>query len=250
MRRLFFLLLFLTDGSFAFGQQIPFPNAPVGQILDNRGWLGDERKDALEQRLRRYRTEHGVDVIVAIWDRELPQDRNLTELTKELGHAWGREELWAIVLKAPESVQRPEVHYGGILADQIDTQSLSSAVSQAIGRGLKDWTEEARTEAIAIELGEEFSYLRQRREQELALIRNKVTEITEAHEKNERQKAFRFVLAGAILIIIAAGIVFVWLLSRRSGPFEFPETHWKKRFGGDWSGGSTIVVSLSTKHSS
>jgi len=231
-------------------QETLLPNPPLGQVLDRKEWLGENRAVALEERLRRYRSDIGIDVLVVVWDRELPENQTLEELTRKLGKTWAREELWAVVLTAPNSLQRPEICYGGIVADQIDAKSLDHAVAQAIVRGLKDWTEQARIEAVALEIGEEFAYLMQRRTQELAFVRERVADITAVHQKTQKKQTFKYIFSALSLVLALSAALYFWLKLRRRGPYEFPETRWRKRLGGSWSGGSTIAATLPPTHSS
>ena len=250
-RPLTVLLAFLVLGGISRSEEAPLPNPPLGQVLDRAGWLDTERVRTLEDRLRRYRTEYGVDILVVIWDREIPGDQSLHELARELGRTWAREELWAIIMTEPDPVARPEVHYGGVVAEAIDAQSLETTVQNAVARGLKDWTDQARIEAVATEVGEEFAYLQQRRTQELAVVRERVAEFQQIQASNKKGKALRFVLAGLALLAVLGAAAFAWFFFfRRNGPYEFPETRWRRRLGGDWSGGSTIVASLPASRSS
>ena len=239
----FLFLLFSTLWICA--EETLLPNAPLGQVVDQTDWLGEERKKRLDERLRYFRASAGVDVFVVIWDRELPSDQTLKEFALTLGTEWSRENFWALVIKQPESIQRPEIQYGGIFVDGLKTEQLDYSVGEAITRGLKDWTDQARVEAIALEIGEEFSYLKQRRVHERTVVREHMEEIAVIHRKGQKKRTLRLVLAGLGLILtLSVGLFFGVRYFCSKKPYTFPETRWRKRLGGTWSGGSTIVATL------
>lgn len=242
------LLSILLLPAALFGQQVqqPLPNAPLGQVHDRSQWLGEERTQLLEDKLQRYRQEHGVDVLVVVWDHALPAESSLHDLATQLGAQWTRSELWAVVLTEANPVGRPEIRYGGAVADAIDPESLDRTVSEVVTRGLKDWTDQSRVEAIAMGIAREFIYLAQRREQELAVVREQAAVIVEERTKVRKRGLAGFVLKGILAVAALAGGAIAWTSFRRQRPFEFPETRWRRRLGGEWSGGSTIMVKSSS----
>lgn len=247
IRALALILIFLPGTLAAEELEFELPNSPLGQVLDRSGWLGADRQQNLESKLARYHAEHDVDILVVVWDREIPSELSMHDLARMIGDEWTRTGLWAVILTEPDPVGRPEVRYGGTIAETIAPQSLDTIVSEVVTRGLKDWTDQGRIEAISLGIAREFVYLAQRRDQELAVMREQAAVI---HQ--ERSKARKSSLAGIIakviggiggLIALGAG---VFLILQRRKPFEFPETRWRRRLGGEWSGGSTIMVKAST----
>ncbi len=242
--RFFSILPVLTTPATMWGQTIDFPNPPLGQVLDAGDWLGEDRRVRLEKELRHYRKRYEVDVMVILWDRGLPPETSLDELALRVGQTWERESFWVVVLHIPDSLLRPAVVYGGRATKRYLEEIPGLALHSASTRGMKERTTRAQVEALGLELGEEFVFLRHRaefeRKEQLASQKEKLENSEERHQT----MIFRAVIA-TLLALVAVGVVaLIYMTKRKPTDLSFPETRWRRRLGGSWSGGGQIVVSL------
>ena len=242
LRLLSFLCLLLPE--LATGQAIDFPGPPDGQVLDAGGWLGEDRKSRLEMELGHYRSRHDLDVLVILWDRGLPPGTTPEELASRVGQSWARQDLWTVVLHVPASLMRPAVAFGGRASTTYGEEATALALRNAVSRGMKERTTRAQVEALALELGEEFTFLKNQanneRQQNMALISRQDL----AGEESSQTMMFRAILATTFVLLAAGVATIIYLLKRRPSGLHFPETRWRRRLGAAWSGGSPIVVSL------
>ncbi len=245
LRLLCFLCLLLPG--VATGQAIDFPHPPAGQVLDAGGWLGEERRSRLEEELGRYRASHALDVLVVLWDRGLPPETTLEGLARRVGETWARHDLWAVVLHVPDSLLRPVVVFGGRASTHYEDEDAGLALHNAVSRGMKERSTRAQVEALGLELGEEFVFLKNRAAHE----RKQVMVIHDQQHlvKKERHQSMIFrAFITTMLTLLAVGVVAViHLIKRRPSDLRFPETQWRRRLGATWSGGSRIVVSLPSR---
>lgn len=242
LRFLTFLCL-LLPGVVA-GQAIDFPQPPDGQVLDVGGWLGEERKSRLEEELGRYRTSHDLDVLVVLWDRGLPPGATLEALAKRVGETWARHDLWTVVLHVPSSLMRPVVVFGGRASTAYEDEATGLALHNAVSRGMKERTTRAQVEALALELGEEFIFLKNHAAGERKQIMALNTQQHLPGEERPQSMMFRAFIAAAFALFAVGMIAVICLFRRRPSDLHFPETHWRRRLGAAWSGGGRTVVSL------
>lgn len=241
------LMLSLLAPTLAVGQAIEFPNPPAGQVLDAGSWLGDERHARLESALGRYRKSYQIDVMVVLWERGLPPETSLEELAERVGETWAREPLWVVILHIPDSLYRPTAVYGGSGTKRFREEVPAVALHSAVLRGMKERTTRAQVEALGLEAGEEFVFLKHRREFEHKEHLAQHHQQLKDQEGRHRSMIFRAVIA-TLLALVAVGVVaLLYLRRRRPSDLQFPETRWRRRLGGKWSGGGQIVVALPPK---
>ena len=242
MRFLTFLCLLLPE--VVAGQTIDFPQPPEGQVLDTGGWLGEERKSRLEEELGRYRTSHDLDVLVVLWDRGLPPGTTLEDLARRVGETWARHDLWTVVLHVPSSLMRPVVVFGGRASTPHEDEATGLALDNAVSRGMKERTTRSQVEALALEIGEEFIFLKNHAAHER---KQSMVPGTQQHlpgEERHQSMMFRAFIATAFALLAIGVVAVIYLFKRRPSDLHFPETHWRRRLGAAWGGGSRIVVSL------
>lgn len=244
MRSLLLLLLILAGASFVPAQSVEFPLPPDGQVLDRGHWLGKERISKLESELGRFRELYDIDVRVVLWDRAVPSDTELPDLAKRLGETWVRSELWVIVLHVPESNRRPIAVWGGPASQNIMEGVPDRALHSATLRAFKERTVRSTIEALGLEAGQEFVFLKHRQELEQQVyIANRARQ-ERAREGRDQALIFRAGLATMLALLAVAAVGVLYYVKRRPSNLRFPETRWRKRFGGEWSGGGNIVVSI------
>lgn len=241
--RIVILLSLLTPVA-SWGQAIDFPNPPLGQVLDAGDWLGEDRRVRLEEQLGHYRKRFEVDVMVVLWDRGLPPETSLEELAERVGQTWARETFWVVVLHIPDSLLRPAAVYGGRASKRYLEEVPGLALDTALTRGMKERTTRAQIEALGLELGEEFVFLRHRAAYEHKEHLANQTEKLQHSEERHQTMIFRAVIA-TLLALAAVGLVaLIYMVKRKPSDLCFPETRWRRRLGGTWSGGGQIVVSV------
>ncbi len=226
------------------GQAIDFPHPPPGQVLDTGGWLGEARKSRLEGELGRYRTSHALDVLVVLWDRGLPPGTTLEELAGRVGETWARHDLWTVVLHVPDSLRRPVVVFGGRASAHFEEEATGLALHNAILRGMKERSTRSQIEALALELGEEFTFLKNHAAHERKQIMALSTRQNLSAEERDQSMIFWAFIATACALLAVGVVALSRLFKRRPADLHFPETHWRRRLGAAWSGGGRIVVSL------
>lgn len=246
--RILLLLLLLSPAALR-GQATEFPKPPDGQILDTGGWLGENRRANLEAELGRYRKEYEIDVMVILWDHGLPPETSLEELADRLGETWAREDLWLVVVHIPDSLRYPAVVAGGPATGSVREEALSGALLRAIDRGMKERTTRAQVEALALEAGEEFVFLRNR-----SALEQKLQVAAQHQQARTREASHETMILRALVVTLLAlaavgALAVVYLLKRHPNHLEFPNTRWRSRLGAKWSGGGHIVVSLPTRTS-
>ena len=242
------LILSLLAPTLAVGQAIEFPYPPAGQVLDAGSWLGDERRSRLESALGRYRKSYQIDVMVVVWERGLPPETSLEDLAERVGETWAREPLWVVILHIPDSLHRPTAVYGGSGTKNFQEEVPAVALHSAVLRGMKERTTRAQVEALGLEAGEEFVFLKNRREFEhKEHLAHHHHQQLQGPEGRHQSMIFRAVIA-TLLALVAVGVVaLLYLRRRRPSDLQFPETRWRRRLGGKWSGGGQIVVALPPK---
>lgn len=238
------LLLTLVGASLLPAQSIEFPLPPDGQVLDRGHWLGKKRTSKLESELTRFRELYDIDVRVVLWDRAVPGDTKLSELAKRLGETWVRSDLWVIVLHVPESSRRPTAVWGGPGSAHLMEGVPDRALHSATLRAFKERTVRATIEALGLEAGQEFVFLKHRQELEQQVFLANRARQERAREGRDQALIIRAGLATMLALIAVAAVGFLYYFRRRPSNLRFPETRWRKRFGGDWSGGGNIVVSI------
>ena len=246
MNLLRFLLLLLLLPNAAGAEPPPLPNPPVGHVLDRSGWLSGPDTNELETELSRLRKEHLIDVIVVAWDRSLPVDHDLDAFARRLGQSWAREDLWAVVLQMPDTVNRPAIAYEGAAIDSLRKEPVEAAIETAVDRGMKEWTEPARLSGVALNLAEELVYLRLRRQHEQNTIKKAQTKAL-AIAKQRKENLMIRVTGGIMATILLIGTVLAARLiirRRRPAQLTFPETRWRRRLAAPWCGGSDLVTTF------
>ncbi len=244
MNRILPLMLGLLLPTLVTGQSIDFPPAPTGHVLDAGEWLGPGRKARLEQELGRYRGNHDLNVLVVLWNRGLPPGTTLEGLAARLGQTWNHHGLWAVILHIPDSLQRPVVVAGNRASQSRDDEAIALAISTSVSRGMKERSTRARIEALALEVGEELAFLKNR----AAHHRGQV--ISNDARPDPIEGGLRLpMLSGALVtsalaLLLIGVIAVVYLFRRRTTGLFFPETHWRDRLGAPWSGGPRIIVSV------
>ena len=243
LTRLIILLFFCSSVS-VWSQVIEFPNPPSGQVLDAGSWLGDERRERLENELGRYRSSYAIDVMVVLWDRGLPPETGLEELAGRLGETWAREDLWIVVLHVPDSLHRPALVCGGEVTKRLAGETVKEAMLAATLRGMKERTTRAQVEALGLEAGEEFIFLKARAELDRKLGVAAHDQQLRDREARHQAMIFRAAMATVLALTAVATVAVLYFIRRRPTDFTFPETRWRRRLGAKWSGGGHIVVSL------
>ncbi len=241
------VLLTLLAPSPIWGQSIEFPNAPIGQVLDTGEWLGAERRAHLENELGRFRKKHALDVMVILWDRGLPPATGLEELAARIGETWAREDLWVVVLHVPDSLHRPTAVFGGAASERYLDDALVGALRTATLRGLKERTPRAQVEALGLEAGGEFVFLKNRGELERKAHVAARADQSRNQENRHQAMIFRGFIATLMALFAVGVLASLYLVKRRPTNLEFPHTRWRRRLGAKWSGGGCIVVSLPTR---
>ena len=66
----------------------------------------------------------------------------------------------------------------------------------------------------------------------------------EKREAKHRKMLVQAVIATLVALLAVASVAVLYLLKRRSSVCLFPQTRWRRRLDGPWSGGSRIMVSL------
>lgn len=238
------VFLCLLCPTLARGQAIEFPNPPLGQVLDAGSWLGDARRIHLENELGRYRKAYQIDVMVVLWDRGLPPETGVEELAERLGETWTRENIWVVVLHIPDSLHRPAIVAGGVGTKRFMGGLTELALQSAALRGMKERTTRAQIEALGLEAGGEFVFLKNRSEFERKEYVAHHDQQLRDQEDRHQSMIFRAVIS-TLLALMAVGVVAaLYLLKGRPTDLEFPQTRWRRRLGAKWSGGGQIVVSL------
>lgn len=222
------------------------PNPPVGHVLDRSEWLSRPQTEQLDTELARLRREHKVDVIVVVWDRSLPVDDDLDAFARHLGEQWAREDLWALILQMPESVNRPAVAYDGNVIAALRPEPVANAIRQAVNRGMKDWSEPARLRSVGLEVAEELVYLRLRRQFEQNTIKEARAEEIAAEKRKKETLMIRITVAVMAAILVLGTIIAIRVFMGRRGParMTFPATRWRRRLQAPWCGGSDLVTTF------
>lgn len=244
MSRIFLLIFGLLLPTLASSQSIDFPPPPAGHVLDAGDWLGPGRKARLEQELGRYRRNHDLNVLVVLWNRGLPPGTTLEALAARLGETWAHHGLWAIILHVPDSLQRPVVVAGNRTSRSRDDEAIALAVSASVSRGMKERSTRARIESLALEVGEELAFLKNRAaHQNGQVVSNK--NLPDPPDRGLRLPMLPGALIPITLALLLIGVIAViYLLRRRTTGLFFPETHWRRRLGAPWGGGPRIIVSV------
>lgn len=222
------------------------PDPPAGHVLDRADWMPRQETKQLETELSRLRREHRLDVIVVVWDRDLPAGQDAEHLARQLGQGWAREEFWAIVLQMPESAGRPVVAYDGPVITRPGPELVDESLRNATNRGMKEWSDPARLRSVALEVAEELVYLRLRRQFEQDGITKAEAEASAATRRTTETLLMRITIAAMTGILIFGTIIAIRLCIRRRGPAEltFPPTRWRRRLNAPWCGGSDLVATF------
>jgi uncharacterized membrane protein YgcG len=241
------LLVLLVLPLSAAGDEFQLPNPPAGQVLDQPKWLSRESKVNLENELARLRQSHEVDVLVVIWKHAVPTGMDPEQLARQLGKTWSREDLWALVLHLPETINTPFVAWGGQVLENIAGIPSAPAIDAAVARGLKEWTEQERVASVSLNLGEELVFLQHRRAGE-DKVRQQQIATTQTEATQEGRTLFiriALIILGIFTAAAIAAAAVVWRRIRsRPATFHFPQTRWQRRLGASWSGGSKLITSF------
>lgn len=241
------LLVLLVIPFAASAADFELPNPPAGQILDQDDWLGRDDKKHLEGELTRFRDAHGVDVLVVIWSQAFGSEGDLQDLARRLGETWSRESLWAVVVQHQESPDRPFTAWGGELLEKFTAGSLDESLREAVSRGLKEWSDRNRVSGVALNLGEELVFHRNRHQAEREALQFQQLATETAAKQQGRTQVIRYSLLGLAILIAAALLVIGWIRYRsRPTKFQFPQTRWRRRLGASWSGGSNLNTSFTS----
>ena len=238
------LILCLLLPELATGQSIDFPNPPRGHVLDAGDWLGPGRRTRLEEELGRYHRNHELNVLVVLWDRGLPPGTTLEGLAQRLGKTWIPHGLWAVVLHIPDSLQRPVVVAGDRTSPPCDGEAIALAVSTSVSRGMKERTTRARIESLALEIGEELAFLKNRTDHQRRHSMANHAQLSLREGDLQLPMLSRTFIASALALFLIGAITLIYLFRRRPAGLLFPETHWRRRLGAAWSGGTRIIVSV------
>jgi hypothetical protein len=229
------------------------PEAPEGQVLDRMEWLSEDRRLNLESELGRIRDVHGVDLFVVVWDRRLPDGESPAGLATSLGESWHQGEMWGTVLLTPAAINKPTIVTGGDQLSAKELAHLQEAASYSVEFGAKGWTDQDRLQQTAPVLAEELVFARQSMGPQLKQTPSGPV----ALQSDNTSSSFSFPImatVGALLALIV--ILTVYVLRRRGAKTTetpstpeptvrtFPTPTAPRRLGAPWSGGSSLIVSL------
>lgn len=241
MLKLLPIILALLLPGMAKSQGVEFPAPPNGQVFDPAGWLGADRIIRLENELSRYQKNHQVDVFVVLWSRSLPPRTTLEELAVRLGETWSQQPLWAVVLHLPESLHRPVVVSRNTSGPLPGEQFIDDARQSAVSRGMKEPHTRARIESLALEIGEELIFCKNRE-----LLEQTTSTTGDSNTLPQGEQLHRPLLPPAIVLIFPALLLIVisCRFHQRSASLTFPARTWRRRLNASWGGANPITVSI------
>lgn len=241
------LVLLLATTLPALSQSLDLPPPPEGQVLDPAAWLDPDFTEGLEAELGRIREAHAIDSMTVVWSRPLPAETTLEELARRLGETWGREELWSITLYAPDSNEQPAVAIGGPAAAGLSEQALAQALTAVAIRAGKEPAPQELVTTTTLEIAEELMFLAHPAPQQPASTVPPIAG-TAAPAGSFDLRLLVLAAVGGLGVLGGVGVITFALLRRRPAASNlFPETRWRRRLGGEWSGGSCATATIPSK---
>ncbi len=219
------------------------PPRPAGRILDSAHWFTPSEKESARKELNRLFTENEVDVYLVTLPKKPPQGAQT--YARMLGRAWSRAPVWCVVFHVPGDPGGFHVEAGGI---EVRRGKIDLAIADAVKRARREISEKDRVMAAWKECSEGLRFVhasgKRRNEQVVEVRKNYFAGET---EKKQRLKLLLVAAATGLVALLLVAFVLYRLLRRRRFSYLFPETSWRTRFKGPYSGGSSIIVNYRSK---
>ncbi|MGJ8696444.1 MAG: hypothetical protein ACSHYF_09005 [Verrucomicrobiaceae bacterium] len=251
--KVFFLMLVLAGMGCAQDSflETGVPDVLDGHVYDPGRWLIEDRRQEIERTLQEAEDRWEVKLYAVVLEQEPVVGAESFAL--KLGRRWGGSGVWGVVIHVPGAENSPWcVAERGELADWGDKSVFDEAVQRAVQRARRETEERLRLQVACRELTDELGFLGvtiQRRSEALSKFRS--DGLTKAQNHWKLRKFFRpaLMVGGPLLLLL--GFLFVLAMkrrwSRRKTEFIFPETEYRYRFQGPWSGGGNVMLRFTSK---
>lgn len=235
---LFFLILTVHGAQ----DNDPFalPNAPAHFVDDPGNWMDAETLQKLERQLTNFSVGSEMSIFVVILPDKPVQGGDAYAAL--LGEHWDAP-FWGVLLYVPGTSGSPWVAMGGSVGtDLLSLTELRAASARAGYYGRRESEEMEKIKVGVDQLVDEMEFAR--------LRNNRMNEMkAEAYGQSvTRQQAGQVrwrmlaLISGVGVLVLILGSVFLFFqIKKRRGTFEFPETGFRRRLQGQWSGGGNVL---------
>lgn len=243
MKSLAILLLLGIGWQSAAGEEavVRVAERPQGQVADSSGWLPAEEAEALDQRLRRLRSEDQIDMMVVVLPSP-PQVRPGVFAGQMLSY-WGEGDAQTLILHVVGDPDAPWMVVDGrtvrLAGDLVTREAMLDARKVVAAAG----NDRERLRAAIDEMEDLLHFLSYRgRYQEERL---RAVQASHQLDEMERQLNTRVLITGSAaaagVLLVALGMgAYYW--TRYRAPLWFPATSWRLRFGAPYCGGNDAVL--------
>jgi hypothetical protein len=249
------MIVFFISLSLVFSQEESLPSSlpskPDGHIYDPSGWLLDERRTEIEETLGKAEREWSVRLFAVVLERNPAVGAEA--YARMLGRSWGGEGVWGVIIHVPGIEGAPWcVAERGSMVKWASKESFDEAVKAAMDRARRQPAEQLRLKVACKELADELGFLglkEERIERKFGEAGNEWDE--KAMDRRSNRRSRRRVLFVGVPLILLIGVVGFFVVRRklrnRRKPFLFPETEYRVRFEGPWSGGGNAGLRFTRK---
>jgi len=215
------------------------PSRPLNHILDDSRFFNVDEREQIQQEMSRRFIEQQVDVYLVVLDAKPAQGSKA--FARAAGEKWSRAPVWCVILCVLGDPDGILVEAGGI---EIPQPSIDFAVAESVKRARRESGVKAQLLAASQECSNDLRFLLATHNlaSERQVKRNDVA----IGAKTRKAKILKLLaIVAGILLIIGTAVIFLVVrkIKSRRRNFTFPETVWRERFLGPFSGGGGVVVS-------